>query len=125
MGSRGRGTKEPWRNLRIREYWFICDPGSAGSPPCPPPRVPPPPPSDDDDDDGDDDHHHHHHELKHLKVSLAGRRVSSAHVPGNDYRFIDRRAAIFVTVAALGAIAIRLQSANCHRDRACHGTRSS
>ena len=33
----------------------------------------------------------------------------SAHLPGKDYRFIDRRATIFVTVVALGAIAIRLQ----------------
>ena len=58
-------------------------------------------PYDDNDDDGDDDHHHHH-QLKHLNFSLVGRRVSSSHVPGNDYRFIDRRAAIFVTAVALG-----------------------
>ena len=38
--------------------------------------------------------------IKHLNVSLVGRRVSSAHVPGNDYRFIDCRATIFVTVVA-------------------------
>ena len=43
--------------------------------------------------------------------------------PGNDYRFIDRRAIIFVTVVDLGAIAIRLQWASCHRDRARQGTR--
>ena len=35
-----------------------------------------------------------------------------------------RRATIFATVVALGAIAIRLQQANCHWDRACQGTRS-
>ena len=75
-------------------------------------------------DDGDHDHHHHH-SLKHLNVSLVGRPVSSAHVPANDYCFIDRRATIFVTVVALRAIAIRLQWASCHRDRACQGTRSS
>ena len=81
----------------------------------------------DNDDDGDDDNHHHnhHHLLKHRDVFLVGRRVSSAHVPGNDYRVIDRRAPIFVTVVALGATAIRLQWANCHRDRACQGTQSS
>ena len=45
---------------------------------------------DDDDDDGDDDHHHHHHQFKHLNVSLVGRRVSSAHLAGSDYRFIDQ-----------------------------------
>ena len=33
---------------------------------------------------------------------LVGRRVSSAHVPADDYRFIDRGATIFVTVVALG-----------------------
>ena len=60
-----------------------------------------------------------------LVFSLVGRPVSSAHVPGNDYRFIDRRLTIFVTVVALGAIAIRLQWASCHRDHACQGTRSS
>ena len=60
-------------------------------------------PYDDNDDDGDDDHHHHH-QLKHLNFSLVGRRVSSSHVPGNDYRFIDRRAAIFVTAVALGQL---------------------
>ena len=65
------------------------------------------------------------HSFKHLNVSLVGRRASSAHVPGNEYRFIDRRATTFVTVVALGAIAIRLQWANCHRDRACQGTQSS
>ena len=58
----------------------------------------------------------------HLSVFLVGRRVSSAHVPANDYRFIDCGATIFVTV---GAIAIGLQWVNCHRDRACQGTRSS
>ena len=37
----------------------------------------------------------------HLSVSLVG-RVSSAHVPADDYGFIDRGATIFVTVVALG-----------------------
>ena len=60
-----------------------------------------------------------------INVSLVGRPVSSARAPGNDYRFIDRRAIIFVTVVDLGAIAIRLQWASCHRDRARQGTRSS
>ena len=43
-----------------------------------------------DDDDGDDDDIHNHHYDNHLSVSLVGRRVSSAHVPADDYRFIDR-----------------------------------
>ena len=43
-----------------------------------------------DDDDDDDNHDHHYH--NHLSVSLVGRRVSSAHVPADDYRFIDRGA---------------------------------
>ena len=34
-------------------------------------------------------------------VSLVGRRVSSAHVPADDYGFIDRGATIFVTVVFL------------------------
>ena len=54
---------------------------------------------DDDDDDDDDNHDHHYH--NHLSVSLVGRRVSSAHVPADDYRFIDRGGTIFVTVVAL------------------------
>ena len=53
-----------------------------------------------DDDDDDDNHDHHYH--NHLSVSLVGRRVSSAHVPADDYRFIDRGGTIFVTVVALG-----------------------
>ena len=60
-----------------------------------------------------------------INVSLVGRPVSSARAPGKDYRFIDRRAILFVTVVDLGAIAIRLQWASCHRDRARQGTRSS
>ena len=40
----------------------------------------------------------------HLSVSLVGRRVSSAHVPADDYRFIDRGGTIFVTVVALGQL---------------------
>ena len=52
-----------------------------------------------------------------INFSLVGRPVSSARAPGNDYRFIDRRAIIFVAVVDLGAIAIRLQWASCHRDR--------
>ena len=55
---------------------------------------------DDIDDDDDDNHDHHYH--NHLSVSLVGRRVSSAHVPADDYRFIDRGGTIFVTVVALG-----------------------
>ena len=51
-----------------------------------------------DDDDDDDDNHDHSH--NHLSVSLVGRRVSSAHVPADDYRFIDRGGTIFVTVVA-------------------------
>ena len=54
----------------------------------------------DDDDDDDDNHDHHYH--NHLSVSLVGRRVPSAHVPADDYRFIDRGGTIFVTVVALG-----------------------
>ena len=54
----------------------------------------------DDDDDDDDNHDHHYH--NHLSVSLVGRRVSSAHVPADDYRFIDRGGTIFETVVALG-----------------------
>ena len=57
-----------------------------------------------------------------ISVSLVGGPVSSARAPGNDYRFIDRRAIIFVTVVNFGAIAIRF---HCHRDRARQGTRSS
>ena len=53
-----------------------------------------------DDDDDDDNHDHHYH--NHLGVSLVGRRVSSAHMPADDYRFIDRGGTIFVTVVALG-----------------------
>ena len=52
-----------------------------------------------DDDDDDDNHDHHYH--NHLSVSLVGRRVSSAHVPADDSRFIDRGGTIFVTVVAL------------------------
>ena len=52
------------------------------------------------DDDDDDNHDHHYH--NHLSVSLVGRRVSSAHVPADDYRFIDRGGTIFVTVVVLG-----------------------
>ena len=37
-------------------------------------------------------------------MSLVGRRVSSAHVPADDYGFIDRGATIFVTVVALGQL---------------------
>ena len=48
----------------------------------------------------EDNHDHHYH--NHLSVSLVGRRVSSAHVPAGDYRFIDRGGTIFVTVVALG-----------------------
>ena len=55
---------------------------------------------DDIDDDDDDNHDHQYH--NHLGVSLVGRRVSSAHVPADDYRFIDRGGTIFVTVVALG-----------------------
>ena len=55
---------------------------------------------DDIDDDDDDNHDHHYH--NHLSVSLVGRRVSSAHAPADDYRFIDRGGTIFVTVVALG-----------------------
>ena len=33
-----------------------------------------------------------------INVSLVSRPASSARAPGNDYRFIDRRAIIFVTV---------------------------
>ena len=33
--------------------------------------------------------------------------------PGKEYRFIDRRATIFVSVVTFGAIAIRLQCFNC------------
>ena len=55
---------------------------------------------DDIDDDDDDNHDHHNH--NHLSVSLVGRRVSSAHVPADDYRFIDRGGTIFVTVVSLG-----------------------
>ena len=51
-----------------------------------------------DDDDDDDNHDHHYH--NHLSVSLVGRRVSCAHVPADDYRFIDRGGTIFVTVVA-------------------------
>ena len=47
-----------------------------------------------------DNHDHHYH--NHLSVSLVGRRVSSAYVPADDYRFIDRGGTIFVTVVALG-----------------------
>ena len=54
------------------------------------------------DDDDDDNHDHHYH--NHLSVSLVGRRVSSAHVPADDYRFIDRGGTIFVTVVALGQL---------------------
>ena len=54
---------------------------------------------DDIDDDDDDNHDHHYH--NHLSVSLVGRRVSSAHVPADDYGFIDRGATIFVTVVFL------------------------
>ena len=57
---------------------------------------------DDIDDDDDDDDNHDHHYPNHLSVSLVGRRVSSAHVPADDYRFIDRGGTIFVTVVALG-----------------------
>ena len=39
-----------------------------------------------DDDDDDDNHDHHYH--NHLSVSLVGRRVSSAHVPADDYRLL-------------------------------------
>ena len=53
-----------------------------------------------DVDDDEDNHDHHYH--NHLSVSLVGRRVSSAHVPADDYRFIDRGGTIFVTVVALG-----------------------
>ena len=53
-----------------------------------------------DVDDDEDSHDHHYH--NHLSVSLVGRRVSSAHVPADDYRFIDRGGTIFVTVVALG-----------------------
>ena len=70
---------------------------------------------DDDDDDDDDNHDHHYH--NHLSVSLVGRRVSSAHVPADDYRFIDRGGTIFVTVV--------VQWVNCHRDRARQGTWST
>ena len=77
---------------------------------------------DDVDDDDDDNHDHHYH--NHLSVSLVGRRASSAHVPADDYGFIDHGATIFVTVG-VGAIAIGLQWVNCHRDRACQGTRSA
>ena len=68
-----------------------------------------------DDDDDDDNHDHHYH--NHLSVSLVGRRVSSAHVPADDYRFIDRGGTIFVTVV--------VQWVNCHRDRARQGTWST
>ena len=44
------------------------------------------------------------HDHYHLSVSLVGRRVSSAHVPADDYRFIDRGGTIFVTVVALGQL---------------------
>ena len=44
------------------------------------------------------------HDHNHLSVSLVGRRVSSAHVPADDYRFIDRGGTIFVTVVALGQL---------------------
>ena len=53
------------------------------------------------DIDVDEDNHDHHYH-NHLGVSLVGRRVSSAHVPADDYRFIDRGGTIFVTVVALG-----------------------
>ena len=56
----------------------------------------------DDDDDDDDNHDHRYHYHNHLSVSLVGRRVSSAHVPADDYRIIDRGGTIFVTVVALG-----------------------
>ena len=61
--------------------------GDSGSSFMIPVRPGPPP---HDDDDGDDEHHHHHHQFKHLNVSLVGRRVSSAHLAGSDYRFIDQ-----------------------------------
>ena len=58
---------------------------------------------DDIDDDDDDNHYHHYPKYpSHLSVSLVGRRVSSAHVPADDYRFIDGGGTIFVTVVALG-----------------------
>ena len=57
----------------------------------------------DDIDDDDDDNHDHHYD-NHLSVSLVGRRVSSAHVPADDYGFIDRGATIFVTVVGLGQL---------------------
>ena len=44
----------------------------------------------------------HYH--NHLSVSLVGRRVSSAHVPADDYGFIDRGGTIFMTVVALGQL---------------------
>ena len=53
-----------------------------------------------DVDDDEDNHDHHYH--NHLSVSLVGRRVSSAHVPADDYRFIDRGGTIFVMVVAVG-----------------------
>ena len=56
----------------------------------------------DDIDVDDDEDNHDHHCHNHLSVSLVGRRVSSAHVPADDYRFIDRGGTIFVTVVALG-----------------------
>ena len=40
--------------------------------------------------------------INHLSVSLVGRQVSSAHMPADDYGFIDRGATIFVTCVALG-----------------------
>ena len=77
---------------------------------------------DDIDDDDDDNHDHHYH--NHLSVSLVGRRVSSAHVPADDYRFIDRGGTIFATVVNWGN-RNRVQWVNCHRDRACQGTWST
>ena len=42
--------------------------------------------------------------INHLSVSLVGRRVSSTHVPADDYRFIDRGGTIFVRVVAFGQL---------------------
>ena len=53
-----------------------------------------------DVDDDEDNHDHHYH--NHLSVSLVGRRVSSAHVPADDYRFIDRGGTIFVQLSLWG-----------------------
>ena len=121
--DQGQTARHPRMHASLQTYVISVRPASPNGPPPSPLPVgwcvvvwcgvvvgcfPPPCGVNDDDDDVDDDDvgddDHHHHQLEHPDVSLAGRRVSSAHVPGNDYRFIDR--------------------SNCHRDRACQGTRS-